>query len=263
MNYEFHPLANIFPLIEGQPFDDLVADVKKNGVREPIWMYQHQILDGRNRYRAAKQAGREVEIRSYEGDDAVSFVISLNLHRRHLNESQRSAVAAKLANIQFGTFTANQHVGAANLPTPPVSQAKAAEMLNVSERSVRAATKVIHEGDESLVKAVERGDVAVSAAAKVAQLPKEEQREIVEHGRAKEVAKAARHVGKPKTGPKADAIREEIKAAQERGVSMLCTYARLLLGAIQASESFTDEERELLEEVEGALTSLKGVLHEN
>ena len=107
----------------------------------------------------------------------------------------------------------------------------------MSERSVRAAAKVIHEGDESLVKAVERGDVAVSSAAKAAQLPKEEQREIVEQGRAKEVAKAARHVGKPKTGPKADAIREEIKAAQERGVSMLCTYARLLLGAIQASET--------------------------
>lgn len=253
MNYEFHPLANIFPLIEGQPFDDLVADVKKNGVREPIWMYQHQILDGRNRYRAAKQAGRDVEIRSYEGDDAVSFVISLNLHRRHLNESQRAAVAAKLANLAHGGDRKSNQ--AANLPVDSVSQAKAAEMLNVSERTVRAAAKVIHEGDESLVKAVERGDVAVSSAAKVAQLPKEEQREIVEQGRAKEVAKAARQVGKPKTGPKADAIREELKEVSQRGASIICTSGRLLLSAVCASEIFTQEERELLSQIKAAISN--------
>lgn len=251
MNYEFHPLANIFPLIEGQPFDDLVADVKKNGVREPIWMYQHQILDGRNRYRAAKQAGRDVEIRSYDGDDAVSFVISLNLHRRHLNESQRAAVAAKLANLSHGQRA--DHARAANLPV--VAQAQAAEMLNVSERTVRAAAKVIHEGDEALVKAVERGDVAVSSAAKVAQLPKEEQREIVEQGRAKEVAKAARQVGKPKTGPKADAIREELKEVSQRGASIICTSGRLLLSAVCASEIFTEEERELLSQIKAAISN--------
>lgn len=258
MNYEFHPLANIFPLIEGQPFDDLVADVKKNGVREPIWMYQHQILDGRNRYRAAKQAGRDVEIRSYEGDDAVSFVISLNLHRRHLNESQRAAVAAKLANLPVGGSGNNQHGrNSANLQnsSQQVSQADAAKLLNVSTRTVAAAAKVIHEGDESLVKAVERGDVAVSSAAKVAQLPKEEQREIVEQGRAKEVAKAARQVGKPKTGPKAEAIREELKEVSQRGASIICTSGRLLLSAVCASEIFSEEERELLSQIKAAISN--------
>ena len=49
-------------------------------------------------------------------------------------------------------------------------------MLNVSARSVTAAAKVIHEGDDELVHAVERGDIAVSAAAKVADLPKAAQR---------------------------------------------------------------------------------------
>lgn len=66
-----------------------------------------------------------------------------------------------------------------------------------------------------------------------------------------------RHVGKPKTGAKADAIREELKAANERGVSMLCSYARLLLGAIRAADGFTEEERELLAELEGAISKLK------
>lgn len=255
MKYEYHPLANIFPLIEGQAYQDLMADVMKHGVREPVWLYEGKVLDGRNRLRAAEAMGAKYDVKVYEGDDPAAFVISLNLHRRHLTESQRAAVAAKLANISHGGDRKSDQ--AANLPV--VSQSSAAEMLKVSERSVRAAVKVMHEGDEVLVHAVERGDVAVSAAAKVAELPKEEQREIVQQGRVKEVAKATRHTGKPKTGPKADAIREELKAAQERGVSMLCTYARLLLSAIRASESFTEEERELLTEIEGAI-QLKGVL---
>lgn len=74
-------------------------------------------------------------------------------------------------------------------------------------------------------------------------------------------AKKVRPHGKPKTGPKADAIRQELKAASERGTSMLCSYARLLLDVIRASEGLTEEERELLEQIQKATNELtKGVL---
>ena len=53
----FHPLADLFPLLEGDDFAELVADVQAHGVREPVWLYQGQILDGRNRVRAAEAAG--------------------------------------------------------------------------------------------------------------------------------------------------------------------------------------------------------------
>jgi ParB-like chromosome segregation protein Spo0J len=59
----FHPLANLFPLIEGAEFEELVADVKAHGVREPIWLLDGQILDGRNRYRAAQVASVECPTR--------------------------------------------------------------------------------------------------------------------------------------------------------------------------------------------------------
>ncbi len=58
-------------------------------------------------------------------------------------------------------------------------------------------------------------------------------------------------------GAKADAIREELRAAKERGVSMLETYARLTLTAVRSQDSFTEQERSLLAElmdVIGALT---------
>lgn len=74
----------------------------------------------------------------------------------------------------------------------------------------------------------------------------------------REAAKA--RPGKPMKGKKADAIRDELNAAKQRGVSMLCSYARLLLGAISASESFTEEERGLLDQVASAISTTKGVL---
>jgi len=170
----FHPLADLFPLIEGAEFDELVADVRAYGVREPIWIYQGKVLDGRNRHRAAQGAGVPCPVRTYDGDDPVGFVISLNLKRRHLSESQRAMVAAKLATFKLGD---NQH--SEGLPI-----GRASELLNVSERSAARAREVHEHGAPELAQAVERGDVSVAAAADIATRPPDEQREIVARGEA-------------------------------------------------------------------------------
>jgi hypothetical protein len=57
--------------------------------------------------------------------------------RRHLNESQRAVIAARLANMRLGEFHGNQYqkVVSANLQIPKISQSTAAELLNVSPRA--------------------------------------------------------------------------------------------------------------------------------
>lgn len=62
---------------------------------------------------------------------------------------------------------------------PPVSVAKAAEMLNVSPRSVKNAIAVRDHGVPELGAAVKSGEIAVSAAAEIAKAPAEEQAAIV------------------------------------------------------------------------------------
>lgn len=183
----FHEYANLFPMLHGDALDALREDIREHGVRDPIIMYQGAILDGRNRFTCARDLGIEAPSVEFEGRDPLSFVISHNLHRRHLTESQRASIAARVANMQRGD---NQHCGAsANLPTlplteqaaakAPVSQRDAAGLLNVSERSLRDAKKVHERAPEEITRAVDEGRISVSLASKVADLPDEAKADVL------------------------------------------------------------------------------------
>jgi hypothetical protein len=84
--------------MEGAEFDALVADIKKNGLHYPIFLYEGKILDGRNRYRACLELGWEPATRNcdHHVGDPAGFVISRNIHRRHLTAKQRRELIAKL-----------------------------------------------------------------------------------------------------------------------------------------------------------------------
>lgn len=91
-----HPIASMFPLIGGDELDQLREDLRIHGLREPIVIYEGKILDGRNRWRACIQAGVEPRFERYEGDDPHAYVVSLNLHRRHLTTNQKRQVIDRL-----------------------------------------------------------------------------------------------------------------------------------------------------------------------
>src|SRR5262249_43430564 len=157
--YDFHPLADLFPMLEDKSaaFEALVDDIKERRQQEPVWLYEGKILDGRNRYLACQKLGREIQVKDFAGDDPIGFVLSANLHRRHLNESQRAMVAAKLTSLEVG---ANQHTKGQG-----TSIDVASKLLNVGRASIDRARKVLAAGDAGLVAAVEQGKKSVSAAA--------------------------------------------------------------------------------------------------
>jgi ParB-like chromosome segregation protein Spo0J len=161
-----------------------LTDIRANGLLEPVIFHDGRILDGRNRYRACQQLGIEPASQEFRGPDPLAFVISKNLQRRHLDESQRAMVAARLATLKQGARTDLAEISA-------MSQPQAAAALNVSRGSVQHATKVIDRGAVELVTAVERGEVSVSAAAEVATQSMEEQRDIVARGEEEILAAAA------------------------------------------------------------------------
>jgi ParB-like chromosome segregation protein Spo0J len=173
----FHPLANVFPLLEGEEFAALVADIQASGLCEAIWLYQGQILDGRNRYRACQALGRDCATRPYTGDDPLSFVLSMNLRRRHLDESQRGMVAARLATMRQGERTDLRSI------ERKLSQDDVAELLNVGIETVKRATKVQHTAAQEIVQAVDTGIMTLAAALPLTEVPKEDQPRLLEEVR--------------------------------------------------------------------------------
>jgi len=94
---KYHETANIFPLMEGKEFDALVRDIETKGQQEPITTLDGKILDGRNRYRACVELNIPPICRSYDGKlSPHQFVLSRNLHRRHLSKSQWAAIAVDI-----------------------------------------------------------------------------------------------------------------------------------------------------------------------
>ena len=194
MNYEYHELANLFPLMDESQYSDLVADIKENGLVESIVLHEGKILDGRNRYNACNDAGVEPNFVVYEGEDALCYVISLNLNRRHLNEGQRAMIGARLANMKSGTRT-DLTSGKSALG---LSNKDASDKLNVSERIIKSAKKVQKEGIEDLQKSVEAGRVSVSAASDIATLDRAEQEVVVAKGE-DEILKMATKIRKERS----------------------------------------------------------------
>jgi hypothetical protein len=100
---EIHPLAEIFPPMSDEGFAALVSDIRENGLREAIILHEGKVLDGRNRYRACTELGIEPITKPWDQrGDALDYVVSKNLHRRHLDDRQRAGVAAKIESFRHG-----------------------------------------------------------------------------------------------------------------------------------------------------------------
>jgi len=162
---KFHPFADIFALIEGEAFDRFVADIKQNGLIENIVTTPDgRILEGRNRYLACLAAGVEPRFETIREppEKWLNFVISKNVHRRQLTESQRALAAAKLVTTTHGD---NRHTLRLEA-VPVITQPQAAAFFGISDRLVRDALTVMKESEE-LHKLVKNGEAPVGVAADV------------------------------------------------------------------------------------------------
>jgi ParB-like chromosome segregation protein Spo0J len=170
-DYPIHPVADIFPLMTEAEFEGLKEDIRKHGQRTPVTVWCEQVIDGRHRLRACRELGRTPEYEELDYDqDPYSHVVSQNLHRRSLSASQRGIVAGKLANLQHGTNRFEKKVEAhkcvsteaeTEVGNQSVTIQEAAKALNVSERLVDQAKKVIAEAAPEVVKDIEAGKTTV------------------------------------------------------------------------------------------------------
>jgi hypothetical protein len=190
-----HPLADIFPPMTTEEFEALKADIKEHGVREPIWTYEDQIIDGRHRYRACEEIDIYCPSEEYLGDDPIAFVVSMNAHRRHLTPSQRAMIGAKAREHydklakerqkQSGKVHGRGKEKVVETVSQPIDSGRARDLagqaVGVSGPLVDRATKVLKQAEPEVAKAVEEGRLSVTKAAVIADEPPEVQRWAAEN----------------------------------------------------------------------------------
>jgi hypothetical protein len=129
-----HPAADMFPMMSDDELKALAKDIEANDLKSPITVWspdpnftrwrrrrgkrkpppEFYLVDGRNRLTALEQCGRlefnEAGWPSIEagfdfdgavtalgyGDDPYEYVVSANIHRRHLTSEQKRELIAKL-----------------------------------------------------------------------------------------------------------------------------------------------------------------------
>lgn len=161
-NYELHPLCTLFPRMAGAEFAALVADIKANGQREPIILHDGMILDGGNRYRACIEASVEPQFMQFGGGNLVAYVLSANLHRRHMTAGQQAAIVAS-AQDWAKSHAPHREKGAILHPSETDTVSDRATQSGASHRTQQMADKVAREAPE-LAKKVAQGEVSLPAA---------------------------------------------------------------------------------------------------
>lgn len=182
MTLAVHPAAELFPMMTGEPWEAFVKDIKENGLRESIVLDKEgRVVDGRNRLRACELLGITPETSTYSGDDVYHYVISHNLHRRHLTDSQRAMIAGRIATYRPGRPETTSY----EVVSPDLKIADAAALLDVSQTKVQTAKSLLRDGTDKLVALTDEARVPLKTAQRVAAtLTPEEQDEYVEKVRA-------------------------------------------------------------------------------
>lgn len=203
MTYQQHPLSAAFPAMSADEYQALKDSIENIGVKNPITLYEGMVLDGWNRYRAARDVGLPCPSQELDaGDDPRDFVMAQNKARRHITQAQIALAATEV--YRWSPPGRPNSAGPAEF-----QQEDVAKKAGVSVRSLRQAAAV-REATQVVQAAVRSGEIGLEKALAVSQLPTEQQASAIKTP----LNKAAKHRGKPKKVPAVKLVNAEIKAAQ-------------------------------------------------
>ena len=207
-----HPICLLMPSADEDELQNLTDDIRAHGLLDPIVLFEKRILDGRNRAAACESAGVAPLYVEFQGarEEALMFVVSHNLKRRHLT---KQAIADTL--VEAEDFNLHYELGEP-APHPDIKMsaqttktASSRELANaargaVSREMINATRKVKEKGEPELREAVKRGRIGVQDAAKVADLPPEQQKAIAASPKPRRAAQVAIEAAKSAATRSAD-----------------------------------------------------------
>ena len=245
-----HPLSAAFPAMSNDDFDALKSSVEAIGVQNPVTVYDGQIIDGWHRYQAAQRVGRECPTVDLAPDvDPRAFVLAQNKARRHITQAQLAmATTAVYAWASVGKPKSGTQCRI-------TTESKMAEIAGVGERSIRQAKSVQANAVPDVIDAVKRGEIGLPKAAKIAQLPKDQQAEAILKPLPKAVKNGPSHA--VVAHDELAEMRETIDALRDENEEL---SARFAIDCMDATEDEKLLAHEQIKQLQGRIRTLEASL---
>ena len=158
--WQIDPCADAFPTMQADDFESLKASILRNGLLDPLLLWNGRVMDGRHRLQACQALGitpHVVELTgSYEAAKSAAF--ASNINRRHLGIGQRALLAAQLASHKRGqTKSAKQ-------AAPALTQEEAARLFAISRDAVQKACRLLTLAKTQVLNQVRDGTMSLHEA---------------------------------------------------------------------------------------------------
>ena len=177
----------LIPPLSAEEHTQLTLNICKEGIREPLILWNNYIIDGHNRFEIAKQFNLEYKTinKEFENEDEVKEWMILNqFGRRNLSAYQRSVLALELEDVfrikakeNISIENKNRSTDSAKLPKRDSvdTRKELSKVAQVGERTLGMVKKIQEKAPQEIKTKLSTGEISINAAYK--EIKKEEKKE--------------------------------------------------------------------------------------
>ena len=163
---------NLIPPLTDEEFAQLESNILRDGIREPLVIWNGTLLDGHNRFKIAQKHAldfRTTELSFADRNDAIIWIIKNQFGRRNLSAYDRSVLALKLKPAIAAKAKARQVEAGGAIPQksakPPIeTRQELATVAGVSHDTIAKVEKINAEAPPEIIAALRAGSLSIHAA---------------------------------------------------------------------------------------------------
>jgi site-specific DNA-methyltransferase (adenine-specific) len=173
----------LIPPLSAEEHTQLTLNICKEGIREPLILWNNYIIDGHNRFEIAKQFNLEYKTisKEFENEDEVKEWMILNqFGRRNLSAYQRSVLALELEDVfRIKAKEKQQEAGGAVRQKSDKAaidtKKELSKVASVSHDTIAKVKKIQEKAPQEIKTKLSTGEISINAAYK--EIKKKEKKE--------------------------------------------------------------------------------------
>lgn len=171
---------NLIPPLSEEEFNQLEANILRDGIRDPLVIWNGILIDGHNRYYIAQKHNLPFETKELSFEDraaVISWIIQNQFGRRNISTFDRICLALKLKPVfaekakqkQISTLKQNLPSDLKNSTDDPIDTLKEiAKLAGVGKETVRKVEKILDISHsvqlDDIINGLRKGDISISLA---------------------------------------------------------------------------------------------------